>query len=129
MGKNAQERRRARKAKAARRQVRPVAGAAVPVRVLADHAETAAGWTTELVADTPDGDLAQHVGPYPTVHETFHAAMAAVRALADDFGSALTVHRLDGDTDAWAILAAREGLAEDAGCDCGECRPVILARG
>jgi hypothetical protein len=124
MGRNAQERRKARKAKTARRVVSRGSGA---IFIIADHAETVDGWCSELIADTPDGSVGTTVGPFPTVRETFHAAMAAVRALADEHGPAVTVHQLDGSPRGWASLAAREGLADDAGCDCGECRAGFVA--
>ena len=125
MGRNAQERRKARKAKATRS--RPRAAGGGPVIAIAEHSQTAEGWRTELYADMPDGSArAADVGPFPTVRETFHAAMATVCELADVVGSVMTVHRLDGSADRWALLAAREGLADDAGCDCGQCSVAVL---
>jgi hypothetical protein len=55
------------------------------------------------------------------VRELFHVAMAAIRDLADEVGPVMTVHRLDGSAEQWVVLAAREGLADDAGFDRGEC--------
>src|SRR4051794_36849155 len=110
MGRNAQERRKARKAKAARGWPGMTGGGGGPVIAIAEHSETAEGWRTELYADMPDGTVrAADVGPFPTVRETFHAAMATVRELADVVGPVMTVHRLDGSTERWALLAAYAG--------------------
>jgi hypothetical protein len=126
MGRNAQERRKARKVKAEARS-RSRLPAEGPVFVVADHRESVVGWTSELIAEAPGGTVAAQVGPYPSVRETFRAAMAQVRILADEHGSAMTVHELDGSAERWAVLAAREGLADDAGCDCGECRAAFVS--
>ena len=91
------------------------------MHLIADHRESEEGWTSELVAGTC-GDLgAPRLAPYPTVRESFHVAMAAIRDLADEVGPVMTVHRLDGSAEQWVVLAAREGLADDAGFDRGEC--------
>ena len=125
MGRNAQQRRKARKVKI-RRSSAPAFGG--PVMVVADHQQTPAGWTSDRYAGMPGGqELHTTVGPCSTAREMFHEAMAAVRALADDVGPVMTLHRLDGSTDRGALLAAREGLTDDAGCDCGQCRAEIVA--
>ena len=127
MARTAQERRKIRKAKVATRSRPRLVGGGVPVLVIADHRESAAGWTSYLVADTPSGAVRTTVGPFPTARETFHAAMAKVRLLADTHGPAMTAHQLDGSAERWALLAAREGLVDDAGCDSGECRAALVA--
>jgi hypothetical protein len=80
--------------------------------VLVDYHRSPLGaWTATLV---PDG-LEPVTLQATSAHDALHKAMDLIEALSEYADVAIsTMHALDGDLTAWAILAAREGFVDCA---------------
>ncbi len=83
--------------------------------VLVDYHRSPLGaWTAILV---PDG-LEPVVLQATSAHDAFHKATELIAVLSEHADVAIsTMHTLDGDPVAWAILAAREGFVDCAMSD------------
>jgi hypothetical protein len=88
------------------------------IRVEADFHRSPFGmWTSTLTVYPPEllaaGGEQPHVDTTPgcsSAAECFGLVMGRVDEYAEHF-DVVTVHSLDGDTAAWALLAVREGFA------------------
>lgn len=79
-----------------------------PLTVVADYspARSGGGWVARV---TPEGmDSAQAEGQ--DAHETFHEVLDMVEVLADSGAAVMTIHQVNGSTDAWTQLVLREGF-------------------
>lgn len=67
------------------------------------------GWLVTVTAE----DLSPRRLHARDPHEAFHAVLEELEIIAEDTDRPLgTIHQLDGDPAAWAMLAAREGFTE-----------------
>jgi len=80
----------------------------VPLRVVADYspARSGGGWVARV---TPEG-MAPARAEGPDAHETFHEVLDLVEVLADSGAAVMTIHQVNGSTDAWTQLVLREGF-------------------
>ena len=83
--------------------------------VLVDYHRSPLGaWTAILVSDGFEPVALQAT----SAHDALHKAMELIEVLSEHADVAIsTMHTLDGDAAAWAILAAREGFVDCAMTD------------
>lgn len=95
------------------------------VTVTADYRRTADGWQTLLTAP----QLGTRAVGGADLRAAFDAVLGASADVASRLGrTCRTVHRLDGDPDAFAALAGTEGLAGGGGdASVTVCEPRAVA--
>lgn len=79
-----------------------------PLTVVADYspARSGGGWVARV---TPEGmDSARAEGH--DAHDTFHEVLDLVEVLADTGAAVMTIHQVNGSTNAWTQLVLREGF-------------------
>jgi hypothetical protein len=81
--------------------------------VIADYRPSPFGsWTAAVAIE----DGVERTAHFADPHEAYHAVLDLLEELVDALDAPLaTMHTLDGDPTAWAMLAAREGLTECTG--------------
>lgn len=79
-----------------------------PLPVVADYspARSGGGWVARV---TPEG-MASARAEGQDAHETFHEVLDMVEVLADSGAAVMTIHQVNGSTDAWTQLVLREGF-------------------